>query len=1213
MDTSIKAIGCRFGTVSLRLVLALVVFVICQGRSQTVGNGDGLLGSYFDNRDLSGAPVAERVEAQVDFDWGLRAPAGIAYFNEFSVRWTGELQAQYSEAYTLFVDSVDGTRVWLNEQLIIDDWRDRPAAEASATVNLVAGQRYLLRVEYCENHLYPGIRLRWSSPSTAKQIIPQSQLYAVPTDADSNGLADLWELAHFGRVGVDPNGDDDGDGLTNLEEYRRWSDPRDPLHNGVPNEWAHGDLGAALGDASYSNGVFTVSSMGRAAPNDLWGGADAFHYLYQPVEGNAQVVARVLGMNGQAGVSGPARVGLMVRLTLHDNSPCGALIGFGTNSPIFRTGFGVRNIYLPVPAVSNAPLWIKGVRWSEASSGYDSVTCYSSPDGTNWTQVAVVETELGLVMPRRIYVGLVVASPQPGTLVSAQFDHVSVAPVTAADVQAGTPVVGTGDGLTGCYYANTNLAGTPVTTRVDPLLNFDWGKAAPSAGMNHEYFSVSWIGEIQAQYTEPYTFYMKIDDGVRVRLNDELIIDKWVEGINNSSATVNLKAGQRYLLDIEYYQARLNAQARLWWSSPSTPKRIVPQSQLYSQFTDTDHDGLPDLWEIKYFGDLRYGPNDDPDKDGLTNLQEYRLHTNPNNPDTDGDGMPDGWEVAHGLNPLDPSDAARDNDYDGLTNLQEYQLGTDPNNPDTDGDGIPDGLEVDYLHTDPLKANPGLVTEVMKVPGAQGTNFLGRWAVEGKDLYGLDRRGSVDFVLSNVRANKYLLQIEGTQNIPHSPVSAMELVVWLDGENLGHRPLNAAYGTNGIVEYVTPFLARGKHTVRVFWDGAASLSSLRLKEVRLERIGGPDRDRDGITDWVEAMLHEESGRDTNAPASSYVSPMCLEGRDPYLSLMSLNIKSGRDQAQWPIQRNAGKRWYANVPLQTNGSTAVRISYQNGAVVERHLLGWEPFNVLTHATSSVPALTIRKDDSLLLTALPAGRPAGDVSIAVSEGGRSVAQYRTTTKEPAPFQFTNAGDYTVSATYTPKNRGTPVTGGVSVRVVDHRFPENPVCWAGKARDWALTNVPSGITLEGDGRLQLTAQTNADPNIQALSLLIDQNDPRTLVSRLGANGPIVAAVRADGLRLFGTPDTYNKLIQTYPDGSRLVETMAVLSPVLTNVTVQISIIVGGVTFDDGTIYRELKASDFDVLGQCVLRFLMATDVETANCHRLVVMQGAAKVGNY
>ena len=648
----------------------------------------------------------------------------------------------------------------------------------------------------------------------------------------------------------------------------------------------------------------------------------------------------------------------------------------------------------------------------------------------------------------------------------------------------------------------------------------------------------------------------------------------------------------------------------LRWSSPSTPKRVVPQSQLYSQFTDTDGDGLPDIWERKYFGDLRSGPSDDPDKDGLTNLQEYRYHTDPTKADTDGDGMPDGWEVAHGLNPLDPTDAALDHDYDGLSNLQEYQLGLDPTKADTDGDGIPDGLEVDYLHSDPLTANPGLVTEVMKVNGARGTNFLGRWAVDRKDLYGLDRRGSVDFVLSTASNNKFLLQIEGTQDNPRSPLSALELMVSLDGENLGHQPLYATSGTNAVVEYVTPFLRKGKHTVRVFWDDAASFSSLRIKEVRLERIGGQDRKGNGITDWVEAMLAAESGLDTNAVLTSYVSPLCLEGRDPYLSMMLLKVQQNGRFMPWPVQQNAGKRWYANVPLQTNSGTGVWISYQNGGVVERHALAWQPLNVLT---SSLPVLRLRRDDSLRLTAQPSGGSHGNVLVTVSNAIQGVIQYATTTQNPAPFQFTNGGDYTVTATYTPHNRGTPVTGRMTVKAVEYHFPEHPACYAGQARDWALTNVPAEVVWESDPRLKLGTPTNSAPDFQGLSLLIDQNEPRTLVSRLGTNGPILASIRADGLRLFATPDTYNTVIERYSDHSRLVETMEVLSPVLTNVTVQIGIIVGGVTFDDGTTYKELKPSDFDALGQHKLRFLMPAGVATENCHGLTVMQGAAKVGAY
>src|SRR4029077_3542105 len=110
---------------------------------------------------------------------------GMSRTHEFSVCWCGEVQAQFSEPYTFYIKSDDGARVWLNEQLIIDQWRTRKEDEtASAPVSLVRGQKYLLRIEYFQNQQRADVHFSWSSPSTAEQIVPQSQLYSQPTDSD---------------------------------------------------------------------------------------------------------------------------------------------------------------------------------------------------------------------------------------------------------------------------------------------------------------------------------------------------------------------------------------------------------------------------------------------------------------------------------------------------------------------------------------------------------------------------------------------------------------------------------------------------------------------------------------------------------------------------------------------------------------------------------------------------------------------------------------------------------------------------------------------------------------------------------------------------------------------------------------------------------------------------------------------------------------------
>ena len=121
---------------------------------------------------------------------------------------------------------------------------------------------------------------------------------------------------------------------------------------------------------------------------------------------------------------------------------------------------------------------------------------------------------------------------------------------------------------------------------------------------------------------------------------------------------------------------------------------------------DTDGDNLPDAWEEEYAGNLDdLNETDDYDNDGLSDMEEYELGTDPTNDDTDGDGYKDGQEVANGYDPLNPKDPDPNNDdldNDGLTNEEEDNAGTDPLNPDSDGDGLNDGYEVNTSYTDPL-------------------------------------------------------------------------------------------------------------------------------------------------------------------------------------------------------------------------------------------------------------------------------------------------------------------------------------------------------------------------------------------------------------------------------------------------------------------------------------------------------------------------------
>lgn len=132
-----------------------------------------------------------------------------------------------------------------------------------------------------------------------------------------------------------------------------------------------------------------------------------------------------------------------------------------------------------------------------------------------------------------------------------------------------------GDGLVASYYPNRFLEGNASVIRVDPYINFHW--------IGQENFSVRWTGFILPEYSEPYAFYILRDDGVRLWINNSLVIDKWFDHAQTEySAPIKLTKGVKVPIKIEYYQHLGKAVIQLGWASPSTPKEIIPQSQLFS-------------------------------------------------------------------------------------------------------------------------------------------------------------------------------------------------------------------------------------------------------------------------------------------------------------------------------------------------------------------------------------------------------------------------------------------------------------------------------------------------------------------------------------------------------------------------------------------------------------------------------------------------------
>ncbi|NJO96443.1 MAG: hypothetical protein HC764_10810 [Pleurocapsa sp. CRU_1_2] len=143
---------------------------------EIVAQGTGLTGEYFNEANLTN-PILTRTDTNIDFDWKKGSPDSAIAKDTFSVRWTGQIEATQDETYTFYTQADDGVRLWVNNQLIIDDWKQHSLSERSGIIDLEAGQFYDIKLEYFENKGDAAVSLLWSSPTQNKEIIPTSFLY----------------------------------------------------------------------------------------------------------------------------------------------------------------------------------------------------------------------------------------------------------------------------------------------------------------------------------------------------------------------------------------------------------------------------------------------------------------------------------------------------------------------------------------------------------------------------------------------------------------------------------------------------------------------------------------------------------------------------------------------------------------------------------------------------------------------------------------------------------------------------------------------------------------------------------------------------------------------------------------------------------------------------------------------------------------------------
>ena len=181
----------------------------------------------------------------------------------------------------------------------------------------------------------------------------------------------------------------------------------------VPPPWQTQDIGAVgtSGSASASNGVFTIEGAGA----DVWGTADAFRYVWQPVSGDVDVIARVASVEY---VAAWVKAGVMIREALSADSPHAFMLVSAGKGLAFQRRLASGGLSTSTGGgAGTAPAWLKLERRA------NTISAYRSLDGVAWTLVASDTFAMG----PDIYVGLAVSSHDGTRLATATFSNLSTA------------------------------------------------------------------------------------------------------------------------------------------------------------------------------------------------------------------------------------------------------------------------------------------------------------------------------------------------------------------------------------------------------------------------------------------------------------------------------------------------------------------------------------------------------------------------------------------------------------------------------------------------------------------------------------------------------------------------------------------------------------------------------------------------------------------
>lgn len=507
-----------------------------QGTPAPVG---GWRGEYYANTNLQGSPVLLRGDEKIDFDWGQTAPGAGVPENGWSASWT-KTQTFEAGTYRFTATADDGVRVYLNDELIIDQWKDQAATTYTVDKILTAGPKDL-KVEYFDSYWDAVAKFdveKLAVPPAAQyqgEYFDNKNLTGQPVLTRTDAAIDFDWGQGAPAAGL-PVGDfsvrwtktdtfaagmykftattDDGvrlyvDGKLVIDQ---WNDHGPtPFSADVPlTEGSHQivmEYYDAYWDAIAKMNYVRTGNLPTQPAEEQW---HIYYYAGTDLQGTALAHEHANAINFDWGQAAPAA-----------GVPAEGFSGTFTKLETFQAG----TYQFDVAADDGVRLYVDGKivldQWKDQAAQVTSV--------------------------------LVPMTAGQHTVKLEYYDRYWDAVLKLNYALA------TDTGYKGEYFGNKDLAGQPLLTRDDAAIDFNWGHAAPAAGLPEGNFSARWTKDVQLT-PGTYRFTATADDGVRVYLDDQLIIDQW----NDHAATTftadrTIVTTGTHRIRVEYYDSYWDA------------------------------------------------------------------------------------------------------------------------------------------------------------------------------------------------------------------------------------------------------------------------------------------------------------------------------------------------------------------------------------------------------------------------------------------------------------------------------------------------------------------------------------------------------------------------------------------------------------------------------------------------------------------------------